>query len=95
VLGTWFSFTGAHRRGGRDVAAPATRARPGDLGDALERVAVLAAAWVRRPLGDEDRGVFYSCVMLLLGERDIEVPSSTDPLEASQLIDALGIHLLT
>jgi hypothetical protein len=63
-------------------------------GDALARAAVLAATWVRRPLEDEDRGVYYSCGMHLLGERDVEVPSAMEPLDASQWIDALCIYLL-
>jgi hypothetical protein len=63
-------------------------------GDALARAAVLAAAWVRRPLEDEDRGVYYSCGMHLLGERDVEIPSATEPLEAVTWMDALCIYLL-
>jgi hypothetical protein len=63
-------------------------------GDALARAAVLSAAWVRRPLEDEDRGVYYSCGMHLLGQRDVEAPSSLAPLEAVTWMDALCIYLL-
>jgi len=60
----------------------------------LERASTLLEAWVRRPLEDEDRAVVYSYGMHLLGERDIELPSSFDPLDAVLWIDALGIYLV-
>jgi hypothetical protein len=63
-------------------------------GDALTRAAVLSAAWVRRPLGDDDRGVFYSCGMHLLGEPDVELPDTLESLEAVTWMDALCIYLL-
>ena len=63
-------------------------------GDALTKAAVLSAAWVRRPLGDDDRGVFYSCGMHLLGEPDVEIPDAAEPMEAVTWMDALCIYLL-
>ncbi|MBS2013887.1 MAG: hypothetical protein JST00_13440 [Deltaproteobacteria bacterium] len=61
--------------------------------DPLERAAALTSAWVRRPLDDEDRGVFYSCGMHLLGEPDVEMPRLMEPMEAVRWIDALTIYL--
>lgn len=70
-------------------------ARRHDAGDALARAAALASAWVRRPLGDEDRDVVYSCGMHLLGEPDVEVPATMSPLEAVRWIDALTMYQLS
>lgn len=61
--------------------------------DKLTSASALLDAWVRRPLEDEDRAVFYSCGMHLLGERDIELPSDMEPFDAVSWIDALGIYL--
>jgi hypothetical protein len=56
--------------------------------------ATLYWAWVRRPLLDEDSGVFHSCGMHLLGERDVEIESSLDVDEAVEWIDLLGLYLV-
>lgn len=61
--------------------------------DPLERAAALCEAWVRRPIDDEDRGVFHSCGMHLLGEPDVEMPRLMEPMEAVRWIDALAIYL--
>jgi hypothetical protein len=63
-------------------------------GDEHGQRAALYRAWVRRPIQDDDEGVYYSCGMHLLGKRDIEVDTSSDINTAVQCIDLLGLHLL-
>lgn len=62
--------------------------------DVYERATALTEAWVRRPLEDDARELFYSCGMHLLGEPDVEVPSSMNPGEAITWIDALAMYLV-
>lgn len=63
--------------------------------DLLEFAATLYGAWVRRPLGDEDDKVLYTCGMHLLGQRDLEIDWSTPIDEALGWVDLLGLSLLT
>ena len=70
----------------RDLAE---RARSTDL---LERTTGLRLAFVRRPIAFEN--ILYSCGMHLLGERDIEVDHTDDPLEDVGWIDLVATYLL-
>lgn len=63
-------------------------------GDTLAEGATLYWAWVRRPLIDDDEGVYYSCGMHLLGEPDAEIGSSLDLTDALKWMDLLGIYLV-
>lgn len=62
-------------------------------GDADERAMALYFAFVRRPLLAEP--VYHSCGMHLLGEPDVEIPTSEPILEAVDWIDTLAVYLLT
>jgi hypothetical protein len=55
----------------------------------------LVEAFVRRPIGDEDDEVYYSCGMHLLGHRDIEVESSIKVSTAIRCIDVLALQQLS
>ena len=69
----------------------ADRATGGD-GPAL--VEALYRAWVKGPIGED--GLFMSCGLHLLGQPDVEVSTrSHAPEEVIELIDALGLYLLT
>jgi hypothetical protein len=65
-----------------------------ETGDEHAQAATLYQTWVRRPIADEDEGVYYSCGMHLLGERDVEIASDTAPDSALEWIDLLGLHLV-
>jgi hypothetical protein len=54
----------------------------------------LQRAFVRRPLGDEDDGVYYSCGMHLLGRRDLEVPDGIADRAAVELMDLAAPRVL-
>jgi hypothetical protein len=81
---------------GRDrwlrLAAECTNAAT--TGDERSLRSALFGAWVRRPIEDEDDGVYYSCGMHLLGKRDIEVDTSLDVVTAVKCMDRLGLYLL-
>lgn len=68
-------------------------ARAREDGDTLTEGARLYWAWVRRPMMDDDEGVYYSCGMHLLGERDIEIEASLDLADALEWMDLLGLYL--
>lgn len=63
-------------------------------GDGPAVVEALYRAWVKRPIGED--GLFMSCGLHLLGQPDVEVfTRSHTPEEVIELIDALGLYLLT
>jgi hypothetical protein len=68
----------------------ASRAASAEL---LERASALHAAWVRRPIADDD-GTLYSCGMHLLGEPDAEVHPSDDVEQDIAWLDLVAIYLL-
>lgn len=72
----------------RALAGRAAAAR----NDAVERAGALFAAWVRRPI--REGGLFYSCGMHLLGERDLELPPGPDLADDLGWIDLLALYLL-
>ncbi|MDB5309336.1 MAG: hypothetical protein JWO38_3538 [Gemmataceae bacterium] len=69
-------------------------AEAGQVGDGHREAATLYWAWVRRPLLDEEEGIYYSCGMHLLGERDIEIDSVLELEAALEWIDLLGLYLV-
>jgi hypothetical protein len=56
--------------------------------------AALYWAFVRRPIQDDDKGVFYSCGMHLLGKRDAEIDFEMEVDSAVEWIDMLGLYLV-
>jgi hypothetical protein len=68
-------------------------ARARENGDTHTEGASLYWAWVRRPMIDDDEGVYYSCGMHLLGERDAEIEASLDLADALEWLDLLGLYL--
>jgi hypothetical protein len=83
----------AHGRA-RWLALAADYVRATEWADAHAQGAALYRAWVRRPLLDELEGVYYSCGMHLLGERDIEIESSLDLDSALEWLDLLGLYFV-
>jgi hypothetical protein len=71
----------------KDVAA-------GQAADDHQKATTLYRTWVRRPILDEEEGVYYSCGMHLLGHRDLEIDSALEADAAVQWIDLLGLYLL-
>jgi len=67
---------------------------PTKKADDHDQRAALYWAWVRRPIEDDDEGVYYSCGMHLLGQRDVEIDSSLDVDSAVKWIDLLGLYLV-
>jgi hypothetical protein len=65
-----------------------------DKGDIHAQDTSLYWAWVRRPVIDDDDGVYYSCGMHLLGERDCEIESSLDVPDTIEWMDLLGLYLV-
>lgn len=63
-------------------------------GDTYTKGEKLYSAWVRRPLIDDDDGVYYSCGMHLLGAPDAEIDASLDLTDAIEWIDLLGLFLV-
>lgn len=63
-------------------------------GDRHGEGASLYWAWVRRPLFDDDEGVYYSCGMHLLGKSDAEIESSVALPDAIQWMDMLAMYLV-
>jgi hypothetical protein len=63
-------------------------------GDHHRARAALYWACVRRPIQDDDDGVYYSCGMHLLGQRDVEIESTLDVASAVEWIDLLGLYLV-
>lgn len=74
------------------LAAEFARAR--EHGDTHSEGATLYWAWVRRPLLDEDEAVCHSCGMHLLGQRDVEIETGLDLVDALEWIDQLGLYLV-
>jgi hypothetical protein len=70
-----------------------------ELAAAAERpadgVMALYKAFVRRPVYDEDDGVYFSCGMHLLGRRELEVPDRVPVRAAIELMDAAASALLS
>lgn len=75
------------------LAADLAQAR--ERNDAHEAGAILYRTWVRRPLLDNNSGVYYSCGMHLLGMPDIEIDNSLDLNVALQWMDLLGLYLVS
>lgn len=69
-------------------------ARAKQDGDTHTEGASLYWAWVRRPLIDDDEGVYHSCGMHLLGKRDAEIEASLDLADALEWMDLLGMYLV-
>jgi hypothetical protein len=63
-------------------------------GDTHTEGTTLHWAWVRRPMIADDEGVYYSCGMHLLGERDIEIEISLDLADALEWMDLLALYLV-
>jgi hypothetical protein len=63
-------------------------------GDWPSAASTLYWSWVRRPIVDNTKGVYYSCGMHLLGERDIEIEASLDLHHALDWMDLLGLYLV-
>lgn len=62
--------------------------------DTWTQGASLFQAWVRRPLISPEEGVYYSCGMHLLGQRDIEIDSSLNVEAAIKWMELLGLYLV-
>lgn len=63
-------------------------------GDTHAAGASLYWAWVRRPIFDDDEGIYYSCGMHLLGKRDAEIEASLELSDALEWMDLLGLYLV-